>query len=392
MTLNTKVTVAASAWVKLRELPAHTHRKRAYQQFDGISYATITPNQPNGRGLSAYITELLFKQHSEYHKPNSPFSILPETFVDTREWASSDYALYGEPGVPTDFTPETFRMAKARRMHYYTMWADPDAPTEVHGLYVPNLEQITQLVATIVNYWHISTPRGCLPQSAAEAFSGFLNAIGLGYLSHPLIDSNMVIPSRHQATYTNLHYQELDKQLAEMKQQAESRASANRWTNRIRKPYIKKKPCQTIFQSEQGWPFRCNKRSEYVLRIGYVEYNVCKDCSYDRTKVLPMNSYVLERIVEEIITPPQPQLIANWDEPQLPPTKPEKKIRFKIVKPAPTTQDIEPTQEKPKFVPLTNEKSLTPEQQTELDAFNKAAEAMYKDFFPIIEPESPNNE
>lgn len=326
-----KVSIQPSAWPRLRELPPHSNRRESPQQFTGYTYVPAPERKPNARGLSDYIASLLFKYMSPFHSPTAPYDINPSTFIDNRQpfVQQNDYALYGEPGKPTEWTDETIKLAKGRATAQYTIWFDPDCPTtEQHGLVIPNLyEDILPLVSRIVAYWHISTPGGCFPHDSREAFSGFLNAVGLNLLTHPLIQENAVIePQKPSPESINAHYEEIDKHIAILKTRATKHTTVRKFTSTR-----SKKPCQTLMDgiSHIGTPFtyKCSAEASYVLVIGAAHSYVCELCSYERTKNLPHEAYQLIPIADYVA--PARDISMTGRKPNTATTKQPKKLKLK---------------------------------------------------------------
>lgn len=186
------------AWSNLREFPPHKYR-RSDIAFNGRTFVK-TEHIQTAKGLSSMLVSFLTNSHQEhpreYYIPHIEhlLQIDPSSFIDCREWAEQDYELVGLPGDPPKpesliaIRDESSNNKKYTHIWNYTTWSDGDDV-------FPRLLQIPtrclEIGYSISYYWHICITRP--PRSNAEGFSAFLNAVGMGYLRHPLL------PAVHQS-------------------------------------------------------------------------------------------------------------------------------------------------------------------------------------------------
>lgn len=188
------------AWINLKEMPPHKHRQ-ADIAFNGRTFVKIE-HDTNARGLSELLTSFLTNNKQEHPRefyiPHQShlLQIDPQHFIDCRdpEVIEDDYFRVGLPGDPpnTDYLrpirvpPHNIpNLPRSQILEYnYTNWSNGDT-TSKHALKIS--ERCLDIAYSIVYYWHISMGRP--PKSNGEAFGALINAIGLGYLRHPILPS-----------------------------------------------------------------------------------------------------------------------------------------------------------------------------------------------------------
>lgn len=334
----TYISVSETAWKNLLNITDHPHRSRPYQQFTGYNYVTMPARPPSGKGLSEFLASFLFKPvnttDTHNYSTTIPYPILPDSFTDEREWQTMDYQSWGYPGDKPDYTYAQLSVMRSRSAQAYTIWSD-GSDTERHGLVLPYLEPILECVHYIVQYWHISTPKASLPRSLHEEFSAFVNAIGMQYLSHPLLK-----PAQTTASISdNTFYRNVDSIMAKAIEQREKRIEEYRLAESAppshTQPFRRVK-CQEVFEDALIGEVRCKNTAEWTIifgEYGVMENHYCTDCMRIHTNPLPASDYKKWPYTPPLAKAPIP-----------PRQLPTKKIKFKIIpkRPEPTITPQEP--------------------------------------------------
>lgn len=164
----------------------HKRSQRAnkrHTSWSGTSFERVEPRN-SGKGISQSLENFLCPAEgylsSEYYTTNR--KIRPDSFVDLRGWAEDDYIAFGYPGQnPEDYIPG------------YTTWTLETQEKTTHTLILPT-SKILDCLLEIGQYWHISFSNIYRPRTKKEIQSATLEAIGIGYLNHPLLPKPNKIP------------------------------------------------------------------------------------------------------------------------------------------------------------------------------------------------------
>lgn len=284
-----RISTTQQAWsniVAQYSLNSHKHR-RPEIEFDGTKFV-ITQRPPSAKGFVNFIIHFMFNPNpsipSHSYSTVKPYPILPQSFVDCRDWQLAEYNDIGYPGHK--LSGEV--LIAARRFGpeaTYTNWSngEPSLPRNVS--INPNLDLDLLITAeTIVDYWHISA-NNRLPIGQKEKFSALINALGLGYLYHPLLP----IPTNPGFGFTS------DPPPANYPPQPIFTRPGLTMNN----PRIKHRTPIKICS------FCRHKPTTHYLVIGDIKQRTCEACIDKNTWFLPEGSWSLEPIADsapEVIT------------------------------------------------------------------------------------------
>lgn len=165
----------------------HTLSRRAQKSHSIFSVTEFVHIEPHNsaKGLSQKMNEIFNPQQpeilqAEYYNMKTR-TLLPSSFIDMRDWQEEDYIQHGYPGKdPDPFLPN------------YTTWYSTMETKRVRQLR-PSTTVFNSLVE-IGTYWHIGPATNRRPNNIKEIASGTMEAIGLGYLQHPLFPKPNKIP------------------------------------------------------------------------------------------------------------------------------------------------------------------------------------------------------
>lgn len=274
------VSTTDQAWTNIiAHYTLNQHKTRRLDlEFDGRKFIhTIHPQ--SAKGVTAYLMQFLFDPNpqffSNHYSFTAPFPIKPENFIDCRDWQLDEYEAVGYPGHK--LRPEVLLAARRFGVEAtYTNWSNGDA-TRQHRLSLDPTPQLLSCVEAIVDYWHMSSANR-LPTTQKEKVGILLNALGLGYLYHPLLP----IPNNPGFGFTS------DPPPANYPPQPT-------WTLpglTMRNPPIKHRTPIKVCSFCKHAP------TTHYLVIGDIKQRTCEPCVDKYTWFLPKGSWSLEPIAD----------------------------------------------------------------------------------------------